>query len=148
MINSILNVNHRRIVLDRVLIDNNDHTTTLLTEPTDINTAATRHFQTAAGAVNQPKIIPPEWIEEYNPISHIDDNVYLPLIKDISIDELITIIHELPHNKACGPSTISNEMIKHYPTSMILVVKSLFSKCLLTNDILEEWKLATIYLQG
>jgi len=145
MINSILDINRKRIVLDRVLIENQDNSTYLLTDPLEIKQAAIDHFQHAAGAINQTKTIPSEWIDEYNPRSYIDDYIYDNLMNDIEADELISLISTLPNNKASGPSTISNEMIKHFPDSMVTLIRILFNKILLYNDIPIEWKSATIY---
>ena len=117
----------------------------MLTEPIDVNQAAIKHFQTAAGTINEHRTIPQDWIEEYTPIAHIDELIYDPLTNEINHEEFLNIIAELPNNKACGPTTISNEMIKHFPESMLQLTRRLFNDCLRLNDIPNEWKNATIY---
>jgi hypothetical protein len=145
MINSILDKPYRRIVLDRILIENNDHSTVLLTDKEDINSATIKHFQTAAGAVNELKVILSEWQSEYTPQSAIDSSIYNSLLLEIDMEEFLVIISHLPNGKASGPTGISNEMIKKCDNSLLLVIKHLFEICINLQDIPNEWKIASVY---
>ena len=98
-----------------------------------------------ADAVNESKTISNKWIDEYQPKSYIEDNIYNNLLNSIETDELLEVISNLPNGKACGPSGISNEMIKHCDDQMIQLIKILLTICLQLNDIPKEWKLATVF---
>ncbi|EXX64409.1 hypothetical protein RirG_143000 [Rhizophagus irregularis DAOM 197198w] len=105
-ISSALSVEHRSIVLDRVLvvIDSNP---TLLTEPSDIKQAAIKHFQSVA----TPPLIqyssidefPPRWQRAYTPISDIDSSLYNSVMSPILDEEWMIILQSMPNNKASGP---------------------------------------------
>ncbi|GET55173.1 reverse transcriptase family protein [Rhizophagus irregularis DAOM 181602=DAOM 197198] len=74
-ISSALSVEHRSIVLDRVLVVI-DSKPTLLTDPSDIKQAAIKHFQSV---VTPPLVqysstdsFPPRWQQAYTPLPDID----------------------------------------------------------------------------
>ncbi|PKB97396.1 hypothetical protein RhiirA5_384689, partial [Rhizophagus irregularis] len=78
-ISSALSVEHRSIILDRVLVVI-DSKPALLTEPSDIKQAAIKHFQSV---VTPPLVqhssideFPPRWQRAYTPISDIDSSLY------------------------------------------------------------------------
>ncbi|CAG8721420.1 12492_t:CDS:2, partial [Rhizophagus irregularis] len=50
--------------------------TTLVTDPIEIKKLTNNHFQLCPGAVNQDKPIPDQWKNQYNPLSHIDQDIY------------------------------------------------------------------------
>ena len=63
-------------------------------------------------------------------MSHIDSNWYTSLTDPITESELIETISKLPNNKACGPTGISYEMIKHSGNSCITALIALFNRCI------------------
>ncbi|PKB95921.1 hypothetical protein RhiirA5_404559, partial [Rhizophagus irregularis] len=78
-ISSALSVEHRSIVLDRVLVVI-DSKPTLLTDPSDIKQAAIKHFQSV---VTPPLVqyssidsFPPRWQRAYTPLFDIDTLLY------------------------------------------------------------------------
>ncbi|GET60068.1 Tbingi protein [Rhizophagus irregularis DAOM 181602=DAOM 197198] len=127
-ISSALSVEHRSIVLDRVLvvIDSNP---TLLTEPSDIKQAAIKHFQSVA----TPPLIqyssidefPPRWQRAYTPISDIDSSLYNSVI--------------------LWPSKISYEMLKHLTGEAFNLSLVLANACLTHGDISADWREALVY---
>jgi hypothetical protein len=116
MINSLMNKSQRRIVIDRIIQNENDQEI-LITNPEKIKELTNKHFQTCPGAVNEEKEIPDQWKEQYKPQQHIDENIYQDLMKLPSQEEWFEIIKQLPNEKATGTSLISNEMLKHLGTS-------------------------------
>ncbi|PKB97828.1 hypothetical protein RhiirA5_421482 [Rhizophagus irregularis] len=115
-ISSALSVEHRSIVLDRVLVVI-DSKPTLLTDPSDIKQAAIKHFQSV---VTPPLVqhsstasFPPRWQRAYAPISDIDLSLYNSVMSPILEEEWKNTIQSMPNNKASGPSKISYEMLKH-----------------------------------
>ena len=49
--------------------------------------------------------------------------------------EITNTLNQLPNNKACGPSGISYEMLKHAGTPFIEAITALFNQCLSTCQI-------------
>ncbi|EXX61524.1 hypothetical protein GLOIN_2v1770668 [Rhizophagus irregularis DAOM 181602=DAOM 197198] len=94
-ISSALLVEHRSIVLDRVLVVI-DSKPTLLTDPSDIKQAAIKHFQ----SVITPPLIqyyyidsfPSRWQRDYTPISDIDSSLYNSVMSPILEEEWKNII--------------------------------------------------------
>ena len=86
MIDSLLNRQRRRIVIDQVLI-NDGLSDRLLISSEDIKTATNLYFQTAAGTANTTRFIPPFWQPSYQPIDNIDPSIYNSLMVSCLLDE-------------------------------------------------------------
>ncbi|PKC01890.1 hypothetical protein RhiirA5_426012 [Rhizophagus irregularis] len=89
-ISSALSVEHRSIVLDRVLVVI-DSKPTLLTDPSEIKQAAIKHFQSV---VTPPlfqhssiDLFPSRWQKAYTPISSIDSSLYNSVMSPILEEE-------------------------------------------------------------
>ena len=85
------------------------------------------------------------WQQHYNPCPHINPNWYTSLTTPITEDEVLQIISRLPNGKACGPTGISYEMIKHLSHQCITILTALFNRCLSLNTIPQSWKHGRIY---
>ena len=107
MIDGLLEQTHRKIKLDRVLLENG----TLSTDETEINDRVTSYFQNVATLNSNSQDIPNEWELDYAPLP-IDDNIYNGQLSKIILDELNEILSECPNNKAAGVSNITYELIK------------------------------------
>ena len=112
MIASCLEKSNKKIVIDRLMHSSNS-VDTLVTDPDDIKHLTNEHFQKCAGGVNEEKRIPNRWRNQYAPCDHINENIYDNLMTPPSYDEWSEIIHDLLHDKAAGPSHITNEMLQH-----------------------------------
>ena len=110
MIDSITRKTYRKIVIDK-LIMNDDSKEKIILDEVEIKKEVNKHFQTVAGSTNTD--IQPEgrWIKRYEPIAEIEDNIYSELNKEIDTQEWNSVLHDTPKNKAAGPSTIPYEMI-------------------------------------
>ncbi|GBC25024.2 reverse transcriptase family protein [Rhizophagus irregularis DAOM 181602=DAOM 197198] len=121
-ISSTLLVEHRSIVLNRVLVVI-DSKPTLLTDPLDIKQAAIKyHFQSV---VTSPLVqyfsidsFPSRWQRAYTPISDID---------------------------SLWPSKISYEMLKHLTGEAFNLSLVLANACLIHGDISADWREALVY---
>ncbi|GBC53524.2 RNA-directed DNA polymerase from mobile element jockey-like [Rhizophagus irregularis DAOM 181602=DAOM 197198] len=147
-ISSALSVEHRSIVLDRVLVVI-DSKTTLLTDPSDIKQAAIKHFQSV---VTPPLVqyssmdsFPPRWQRAYTPLSDIDSSLYILVMSPILEDEWKNILNSMPNNKASGPSKISYEMLKHLTGDAFNLSLTLANACLIHGDIPADWREALVY---
>ena len=85
------------------------------------------------------------WQQEYQPKPNIDLTWYQTALNVFSSIEVSEVISQLPNNKACGPSGISYEMIKHAGPSFTLVITSLFNRCLTLQSIPKQWKEGRIF---
>ncbi|GBC50785.2 RNA-directed DNA polymerase from mobile element jockey-like [Rhizophagus irregularis DAOM 181602=DAOM 197198] len=147
-ISSALSVEHRSIVLDRVLVVI-DSKPTLLTDPSDIKQAAINHFQSV---VTPPLVryssmdsFPPRWQRVYTPLSDIDLSLYISVMSPILEDEWKNILNSMPNNKASGPSKISYEMLKHLTGEAFNLSFILANACLIHGDIPADWREALVY---
>jgi len=69
----------------------------------------------------------------YLSLFHIDTSWYTLLTTLITSDEVLQTISKLPNNKACGPTGISYEMIKHLYHHCIITLIAFFNRYLLQN---------------
>ena len=145
MLNSALSRPKRKIILDRVVQPTPDGDSELVTDPDTINQIAVRHFQTIAGGSHSPVPLPARWIQQYAPRSDINENIYNNLMALPDFDEWSAIIASLPNDKACGPSGISNEMLKHLEPVANKALWKIAKFCLLLGTIPDEWRHAVIY---
>ncbi|GES88005.1 hypothetical protein GLOIN_2v1814043 [Rhizophagus clarus] len=128
VIKSVMEHEVRSIVLDKVIdTDPTTNVDVLLTNPKDIKRKVNDHFQHAAQSVNEPKTIPHEWSDIFEPKHDIDASIYDELMAPSSLEELEAHIHKLPLGKAAGPSRIHNEFIKHLPVSLKIALLDLIN---------------------
>ncbi|GET52104.1 RNA-directed DNA polymerase from mobile element jockey-like [Rhizophagus irregularis DAOM 181602=DAOM 197198] len=147
-ISSALSVEHRSIILDRVLVVINSKPA-LLTEPSDIKQAAIKHFQSVVtpplvqhSSINE---FPPRWQKAYTPISDIDSSLYTSVMSPILEEEWKNTIQSMPNNKASGPSKISYEMLKHLTGEAFNLSLVLANACLTHGNIPADWREALVY---
>jgi len=141
MINSILN-RHK----DTVHFHNIKTNTDIITDPQEIKRHITNHFKEwTAHHPYSETIFDQHWKTEYEPKQNINTNWYNSILYDITIDEVMQTVQQLPNNKACGPSGISYEMIKHLGTDMLTALTSLLNRCISTQNVPKQWKNSRIY---
>ncbi|GBC49456.2 RNA-directed DNA polymerase from mobile element jockey-like [Rhizophagus irregularis DAOM 181602=DAOM 197198] len=147
-ISSALSVEHRSIVLDRVLVVI-DSKPTLLTDPLDIKQAAIKHFQSV---VTPPLVLysstdsfSPRWQRAYTPLPDIDSSLYNSVMSPILADEWKNTLNSMPNNKASGPSKITYEMLKHLTGEAFNLSLVLANACLTHGDIPADWREALVY---
>ncbi|GET52028.1 RNA-directed DNA polymerase from mobile element jockey-like [Rhizophagus irregularis DAOM 181602=DAOM 197198] len=143
-----LSVEHRSIVLDRVLVVI-DSKPTLLTDPSDIKQAAIKHFQSVVTPLlvqySSTDSFPPRWQRAYTPLSDIDSSLYNSVMSPILEDEWTSTLNSMSNNKASGPSKISYEMLKHLTGEAFNLSLILANVCLNQGDIPADWREALVY---
>ena len=144
MIDSILECKRQTIILDRCL-DNSHLNLGLLISAEDVKQETARHFQHAAGPQRRLHEISPEWKPYYDPLDSIDPSIYNDLMSTPSEDEWSLIINSLPNGKACGPSKISNEMLKHLGPCTSKTFWTFVCACLNLSLTPDAWNLAYVY---
>ena len=133
MINSILDRYSEPIYFNNIKTQNG-----ITTELSEIKTAIQQHFHkwTAYQELNQT-IFDSDWSEEYRPSLVIKSEWYDPVLTEITTKEITETLSNLSNNKACGPSGISYEMIKHLGFKMIQAITALLNYCLIIQTILK-----------
>jgi len=134
MLNSMLNREKCRIILDRVMVTDHD-APYISTDPVDIERIAINHYQSSAGIPPDDVSIPTAWIDKFNPKSHIDASNYQDLMNLITEEEYSQITSALPNHKASGPSTITYESVKHVRPLCRSLIITLLNACLNTTLI-------------
>ncbi|CAB4421413.1 unnamed protein product [Rhizophagus irregularis] len=134
-----LGFDNYNIVLDRVLV-----------APDDIHAAAIKHFQNVVGPSRSPfkslNELPEQWKNRYTPIPEINQDIYQLVMAPIDNLELRTVINNSPSRKAPGSSSIPYEWFKLLSADGISYLCHLMNLCLVSADIPEDWRLASIVL--
>ena len=131
MINSILN-RHK----DPVRFDNIKKQNDIITELTLIKQHIQQHFDDWTAPRNiQSQLFDTMWQQEYQPKPNIDPTWYQTALNEFSSIEVFEVICQLPNNKACRPSGISYEMLKHAGTLFLDTITALFNRCLTSGQI-------------
>ncbi|CAG8721784.1 11105_t:CDS:2, partial [Rhizophagus irregularis] len=94
---------------------------------------------------NREKEIPENWKYQYQPIDEINPEIYKNILEPITDEEWQFFIHNLPNNKASGPSTITYEMIKHASPEYLNLIKEMISGIFKHGQIPKDWRLANVY---
>jgi hypothetical protein len=63
----------------------------------------------------------------------------------VKLKSVIEVIKNLKIQKASGPDLISNRLIKNLPKSILLILTSIFNKCLNLSYFPKVWKIANIF---
>ena len=131
MINSILNRHKDPVKFDNIKTDND-----LITDIPNIRLHIQQHFDqwTSHRHIDQ-QIYESDWQNEYNPKLYINSEWYNNALLELTTDEVNQTLAQLPNNKACGPSGISYEMLKHAGPLFLQTATALFNRCISTNCI-------------
>src|SRR5260364_152290 len=131
IINSILNRHTDSVYFDNIKTEDN-----IITNPSCIKQHIQSHFcQWTAHQSHNQTIFENEWETEYSPSSIILSSWYNTALTEISIDEVINTINQFSNNKACGPSGISYEMLKHCGIQTITAITALLNRCITLQQI-------------
>ena len=123
-INSLLNKEHRSIVLDRIRITNNDGSESLITDPNEIAQIASDHFANQFRKRNHKfNDLPQEWKTVYEPLQDLNENVYRSINDYINETEWLTTIKSIISN-------ISYRLIKKGPKELQHLLILLASFCI------------------
>ncbi len=123
MINSILDRYSESVHFNNIKTQDG-----IITEPTEIKSAIQQHFHQWTAHYNLNQIIfNSDWNNEYKPSSKIKSKWYDPVLAEINTEEVYKTLSNLSNNKACGPSGISYEMIKHSGLNTIQAITALLN---------------------
>src|SRR5260363_97738 len=141
MINSILNRHRNPVRFDNFRTD-----TEVITDPDDIKMHIQTHFDRWTAPRNlDTNIFNTLWTEECTPKPYINSEWYSDILQPFSIEEILNTLIQLSNNKACGPSGISYEMIKHSGLGCLTAITALFNWCLRAHTTPKQWKEGYIF---
>src|SRR6185295_10861778 len=140
-INSILNRYNAPIHFSNIKLPDQ-----LITNPKLIKQHIQLHFHdwTAYRPTDQV-LFDSFWHTYYQPQPHINTQWYNSLNSPITEEEVLQILSKLPNGKACGPTGISYEILKHVGTTCIKAITALFNRCFNSSQIPKQWKHSRIY---
>src|SRR4051812_13895978 len=101
--------------MDRLINEDSLGTISIVTEGTVIKQIVRDHFDKWTRKRNTNVSLAEKWSTFYKPIPTINQTWYDNLLKDVDLDELMTIISSLPNKKAPGQSNLQYEWFKHLP---------------------------------
>ena len=85
------------------------------------------------------------WERYYEPIESLSSSIYSNLTAEITIDELQDVIKISSHNKAPGPSQISNEILRQLLEIAISSLLNIMNTCLQLENIPKTWLNSNIW---
>ncbi|GBB99518.1 hypothetical protein RclHR1_35490001, partial [Rhizophagus clarus] len=145
MIRSITEEEMVHISIEKIYKKDARGNESLITGESAVLKETNHHFQTIAGSINRKKPLQGRWKDQYQPLRHINENIYSKLMDLPSRDEWLDVIRNLPKGKATGPSGISNEMLQHlspaaHDTNQFtgLPKQSTFEPIRIVNEIIQD----------
>src|SRR3990170_1156173 len=145
MLDSLLERDKRKIVIDKVITKDKNNEMVLLTEAEDVKEKVADHFQKVAGSRNKPKPIPTEWADYYKPLKNIDKLIFKDSNIDITTTEWLETINESASGSASRPSGITYEMLKNTHQDVHVLLITLVNGMLKREYIPSQWKQGNVY---
>ncbi|GBB95489.1 hypothetical protein RclHR1_02550001 [Rhizophagus clarus] len=145
MIRSIMEKEMVYISIEKIYKKDARGNESLITGKSAVLQETNHHFQTIAGSINRKKPLQGRWKDQYQPLRHINENIYSKLMDLPSRDEWLDVIRNLPKGKATGPSGIFNEMLQHLSPTAHDVLYYLICKIIQFGYLPKQWKKATVF---
>ena len=113
MINSLTNNYTNKIQIDRITKLNLDNNTKfIITNPDEIHNKVKKYYNIFRRRKSNFNNLDNFWKNQYESLSHINENCYNNILNRPSNQELLDTIKDLPNNKASELSEITNKIIK------------------------------------
>jgi hypothetical protein len=144
MINSILNKEYNKANIDKIILQEPEPT--VITDPKIILETTKQHFKKYTNTQNPQDINNfPEWTQEYNPKSTIQEHWYTTTLQDIDPSEIQSVIHNMSSESAPGISGINYAIFKHIGPKAHKLLSIIYTKILNTGNIPNKWQQNLIY---
>ncbi|CAB4438231.1 unnamed protein product [Rhizophagus irregularis] len=149
-LNSILERNSRKIIIDRIKYYEGDELKYSI-DPQIINDKVNTHFQNIGSSSKSPLTynpileMPEPWCSVYSPKTNIKKDAIEKLLLPISMEELTSTIKSLPNNKAPGPSGIPYEIFKKLPPNFLKTLLKFYNLILDCGILPSSWQEALLY---
>jgi hypothetical protein len=149
MLNSLLNRDFRKIVIDRVKRTDSQGNIELLTDPKDIHDHAdatyAKHFRKRNHLFDSDTSIWRQWENEYSPKPNIDPAIFSKLATEPTKQEWLTTLQACKNSSAAGLSGIGYKMLKHLPECLNRSLRKLSFICFNSGLVSEQWKWSQVY---
>uniref|UniRef100_U9UGS7 Reverse transcriptase domain-containing protein n=1 Tax=Rhizophagus irregularis (strain DAOM 181602 / DAOM 197198 / MUCL 43194) TaxID=747089 RepID=U9UGS7_RHIID len=89
MIDSVMEKEIKKIVIDRLLTEDKDGQDILVTDEAEINKLTIEHFKNFAGIQNHDVELPDFWKNEYESKSNVEENIYQNVLDPINDEEWV-----------------------------------------------------------
>jgi hypothetical protein len=134
MINSILNTPRKTIKLDRLIQTTPE--LTVVTNPSTIKQIVKQHFAQWTTINTHIEISQhPEWITTYEPLTHIQTELFDHCITLITPAEILSTLKTTKNESAPGLSGIKYIFLKNLGNKTISVLADLFSQILVSGEV-------------
>ena len=145
MISSLLERSSKRVVIDRIVKDDNSDIV-LVNQKEEVLEEVRNHFKKQFCKRNtRASDMPSRWKEVYNPLEKVNSRIYDSLGNKISEEEWLKALKETKSKSAPGPSGISYPLIKKAGSIAQKVFIYLADLCIKEGEIPNKWKLSQLY---
>ncbi|CAG8819383.1 35715_t:CDS:2, partial [Gigaspora margarita] len=88
MLVSLLNKPYNKIIINKLVLEKQDHSRELITKPEEVMSITEKHFQNQYQKRNtRPNLLTQKWAEIYKPTSYVQESLYENLLVEISEEE-------------------------------------------------------------
>ena len=145
MISSLLERSSKRVVIDRIVKDNNSDIV-LVNQKEEVLEEVRNYFKKQFCKRNtRASDMPSRWKEVYNPLEKVNSRIYDSLGNKISEEEWLKALKETKSKSAPGPSGISYLLIKKAGSIAQKVFIYLADLYIKEGEIPNKWKLSQLY---
>ncbi|CAG8735998.1 27140_t:CDS:2 [Gigaspora margarita] len=88
MLVSLLNKLYNKIIINKLVLEKQDHSQELITKPEEVMSITEKHFQNQYQKRNtRPNLLTQKWTKIYKPASYVQESLYENLLEEISDKE-------------------------------------------------------------
>ncbi|CAG8719941.1 25415_t:CDS:2, partial [Gigaspora margarita] len=111
---NLLNKLYNKIIINKLVLEKQDHSRELITKPEEVLSQTEKHFQNQYQKRNtRPNLLTQKWADIYKPASYVQENFYKNLLEEVSEKEWKQILSSLSLKSASGISGTSYILIKN-----------------------------------
>src|SRR5260363_159285 len=134
MLVCLLNKPYNKIIINKLVLEKQDHSRELITEPEEVMSITEKHFQNQYQKRNaRPNLLTQKWAEIYKPASYVQESLYENLLEEISEEEWKQMLSSLSLKSAPGISGISYILIKNAGSKTQAIFRNFASACIRTG---------------
>jgi exonuclease III len=146
IVQSLTNNFQEKIQIDRIKVRDTQGEEYIETLDKEVLKQTEEHYKKAFGKrATNFQSLSKSWKDQYKPRNFIKQEWFESLEKEILLEEIEDVLHNLPNNKAAGPSKIKYEMLKHLGHKGKEVLRLFFNLFLKTSKTPLSWKQSLLY---
>src|SRR5260364_134736 len=146
MIDSLLDRPFNKVVIDRVIIEEEDQPSLLVQEEEEVLNAVKSHFKKQFRKRRSLEDeMPNIWKERYAPLKDVEIEWYDEMLEEVRLEEWEAALQQVKNKSAPGPTGISYPLIKNVKLATKAIFTSLATECIKSGSIPKKWKLGLLY---